>query len=474
MRSVALGLGALCVLLTGLLAAPPVVAVRRPPLFAFASPHERFGFAATRAAPPQQSMAVEKLNAGWFLNYRARPPEPGPAGLRFVHTVRVGRQHYDPLQTPLELALLLAQHPGGLWLIGNEPDRTGLQDDRTPAEYATIYHDLYWFIKTRDPGALVANGGIVQPTPLRLQYLDLVLASYEAQYGTAMPVDVWNIHNMILREERDSWGAGIPPGLSADRGRLYEIQDNDSLPIFQAQIVAFRAWMAANGQRDKPLIVSEYGVLMPQSYGFSVPRVILFMRQTFDYLLTASDPALGYPADDNRLVQMWAWYSLDDWLYDPDSGSERGFNGSLFERESGAMTPFGVAYGSYTAADLRVVAVAVEPALPFWQGQPTAVTLRVQVANAGLNPAGAVVVHITHGHSGALLAETSFEQPLAAGHSQSAALTFWLAAPGLWPLQISVSSAATEAAIDNNHMTYTLMLPTTRQWLPLALRAPRS
>jgi len=36
------------------------------------------------------------------------------------------------------------------------------------------------------------------------------------------------------------------------------------------------------------------------------------MLASFDYFLTATDPDLGYPADGNRLVQRWAWYSLDD------------------------------------------------------------------------------------------------------------------------------------------------------------------
>ena len=32
-----------------------------------------------------------------------------------------------------------------------------------------------------------------------------------------MPVDVWNVHNFVLREERGSWGVDIPPGIPDDR-----------------------------------------------------------------------------------------------------------------------------------------------------------------------------------------------------------------------------------------------------------------
>ena len=29
-----------------------------------------------------------------------------------------------------------------------------------------------------------------------------------------------------------------------------------------------RQWMADHGQRDKPLWITEYGILMPEEYGF--------------------------------------------------------------------------------------------------------------------------------------------------------------------------------------------------------------
>ena len=36
------------------------------------------------------------------------------------------------------------------------------------------------------------------------------------------------------------------------------------------------------------------------------------MTQTFDLFLYGTDSEIGYPADDYRLVQAWAWYSLSD------------------------------------------------------------------------------------------------------------------------------------------------------------------
>ncbi|MBC7262692.1 MAG: hypothetical protein H5T63_11855, partial [Chloroflexi bacterium] len=165
------------------------------------------------------------------------------------------------------------------------------------------------------------------------------------------PVDVWNIHNMILQELQGDWGCGIPRGLSETQGRLYGIADNDNIEIFKQHIIDFRTWMRDRGQRDKPLIISEYGVIMPAEYGFPPERVNAYMNATFDYLLTARDDNLGYPADENRLVQRWLWFSLNDRPYSPETG---GFNGALFDhrypRYPGVLTPMGLNFKRYTDA----------------------------------------------------------------------------------------------------------------------------
>jgi hypothetical protein len=143
-----------------------------------------------------------------------------------------------------------------------------------------------------------------------------------------------------LREEKGSWGAEIPPGIQAVRGILYEIEDSGNLEAFKCQIVTFRRWMKEKGEREKPLIVSEYGIPMPEDYGFSYERVRDFMYGTFDYLLSATDDSLGYPPDGNRLVQRWAWFSLAD---------TRHPTGNLFDPATRQITPLGKAFGQYVA-----------------------------------------------------------------------------------------------------------------------------
>jgi hypothetical protein len=254
-----------------------------------------------------------------------------------VQMVRFNRDNFRPDEDALAAAA--AANPGSLWLMGNEPD-VAWQDDATPDQYAATYGRLYPIIKAADPTALVAIAGVSQPTPLRLAYLDRVLAAYQEQFGAPMPVDVWNVHAFVLREERDSWGVGIPPGMADDTGILYEIDDHADMTTFRQQIVNFRQWMAERGFRDKPLVVSEYGILMPESYGFSPDAVAGFMADTFDFFLTAADAELGYPPDDNRLVQAFCWYSNSDTVYPTPS---------LFDPESGAITPVGEMFTAYVA-----------------------------------------------------------------------------------------------------------------------------
>jgi hypothetical protein len=277
------------------------------------------------------------LNLGWYLNWGVRVNPPRPGGAEFWQMVRVSEAGYRPDAATIRAAA--AANPGSFWIIGNEPDVIW-QDSVTPERYAERYHELYRLLKAADPTCQMVIGGVSQPTPLRLAYLERVLAAYRARYGEKMPVDVWNVHAFVLREERGSWGVDIPPGIDASTGVLYEIDDHDDLSLFRTQIVTFRRWMADHGERDKPLVVTEYGILMPADYGFGPAEVRTFMEGSFDFFATATDGSVGYPRDGNRLVQWWCWYSLassDD--YYP--------TGNLFDPATKALTPLGRAFAEY-------------------------------------------------------------------------------------------------------------------------------
>jgi len=321
--------------------APPTVALAEK-TWDRASTHwqGRSRWAIGAAAGPLTRYDVSAFSFGWFLDWNARREPPKPDGIEYVQMPRLMGGVLRP--SPEIIAEIARAHPGSLWMIGNEPD-VKWQDNVEPAVYARLYHQAYTAIKSADATAQVAMGGVTQPSPLRLRYLDAVLDEYHKQFGVAMPIDVWNVHNFILREERNSWGVEIPPGFDDAHGVLYEVDDSGNLDAFRRQIVDFRMWMAARGFQNRALIVSEYGIPMPEDYGFPSSRVLNFVAGTFDFFMTARDPALGYPADDYKLVQRWCWYSLDDTGYP---------TGRLFDPHTGKPTEFGNMLATYLARRL--------------------------------------------------------------------------------------------------------------------------
>lgn len=337
----------------------------------------RLGFGASNGLITRFS-EIGSLKAGWYYDWAVRTNPVRPNLMEYVQTIRVHQKltcdlysanahdrticpyavPHDYVFSPglQEIAAAARANPGALWFIGNEMDRRdwpgGGQDETLPETYAVAYHDLYHFIKSVDPRARIAIGGVIQATPLRLEYLTKAWNTYQQRYGASMPVDVWNVHNFILKERAGDYGAGIPPGSNAWQGVVYPTdRTHIDMTIFDQQIRAFRSWMKERGQQNKPLIVSEYGVLYWHE-GLEDPDLVQdFMLKTFVYFLNTRDCSLGYPADDCRLVQRWAWYSLDD------TGLTSGFNkyGALFDPVTRKITGTGEKFRTYSLANIEAL-----------------------------------------------------------------------------------------------------------------------
>ena len=341
------------------------------------------------------NLMIEKLRLGWYLNYNTTPSPVLANQAKYVPVIRLSQtgsysNYFTYTPSCQNLLDAIAANPGADWLIGNEPDRKDFQDDMEPHVYAAAYAELYDLIKAEDPLARIFAGTIVQPTPLRLQYLDMVLDSYSNQNGGAkMPVDGWSIHNFILNEvscdydPNNCWGAEIPPGIQANVGEVLSIEDNDNIDLFTERIENFRQWMVDRGYGGLPLTVSEYGILMPSWLGFDANRVNTFMDATFDYMETAVDPQLGDPNDNYKLVQTWSWFSTGA------PGDE--FNGYLFEGAVGnypwGLSAMGQNFADHTTSlteqiDLYPSAVTAEPPSP---NAPASITLTATIANSGTN-----------------------------------------------------------------------------------------
>jgi hypothetical protein len=260
-------------------------------------------------------------------------------GMEFAPLIRTlgGVVDYPPAR----ITALAQRYPGLAWIVGNEPDiRT--QDWATPAEYARAYHLAYTAIKAGDPTATVVAGNISQVTPLRLRYLDAVRTAYRLQFGAEMPVDVWGVHLYILPEQGD-WGAGLPPGQEghAVLGVTWGADEHGDLARLAEQVTAMRRWQAGHGAQATPLWVTEYGILLPAELGFTPARVARFLTASMTWFVTATDPTLGLPQDDQRLVQRWVWFST----HAPEYPA-----GNLFDAH-GAPTPIMAAYAEFLAGE---------------------------------------------------------------------------------------------------------------------------
>ena len=328
---------------------------------------DRFGmgFAARFCGAPTpvrrlQDYDWDIMRIGWYSDWSYTPYWDAnqkllPPGTDYMQLIDVAAHRiWPPDWTRIETAL--RRNPGMTWIIGNEPEDPS---SLTPAMYAERYHEAYTHIKAVDPTAEVAVGGVVQPTPLRIIWLEALLAAYEERYQTPMPMDAWTIHMQIMDEQRQlDWPipVGLPWETVRSVGRNYTKPDNASISAFVQLIGEFRTWMKAKGYQAKPLYISEFGVLYPSFmlnawgtnvYGDEVLKE--YMVLTFDYLLQAQDPELGHPGDDNHLVQRWLWFGLN--INPVDFGLQCGYNGSLYDYRDpdypGTLTKAGLRYLQY-------------------------------------------------------------------------------------------------------------------------------
>lgn len=402
-------------------------------------PNCRYGVAAYGNA---QMPYLDVLGAGWYVNFVASSP-PAGNGAEFYHVIRVKQDKSGATYLPgytispdfPGLANLIDSNPGEIWIVGNEVDRgpdlpgdpNRVQDDTHPDVYAEAYHDVYHFIKQRDPSALVANSALVQVTPGRIQYLDLMYDAYVDKYSSHMPVDIWNMHVYILPEVHPDGepngianvALGTDPALgvsesfdpdgsgpltSADTcdnpavyGNVYCLAEHDDMDIFAQHVRRMRQWMHDRGYRNSPLVLSEYSLLYPYAYPngdplwdeygerFSPARVEAFMSDSLQYLSTATDPVLGYPADNNRLVQQWLWFSV----YVEVEGK---VSNLIESEETGTLTNLGQTYRTSAAAENYVNLYPQEVNMPSASTNisgTASVTLTAEIGNNGTRTAGA-------------------------------------------------------------------------------------
>jgi hypothetical protein len=320
---------------------------------------DRFGI--TIPYPSGAEDLIDMINVRTVLDWRLENNSLIlPENVEYIHVIRVNDAAWGNAALLSTLPVIIERNSGDVWVIGNEPDRYYYQDSVTAEVYAQRYYDVATLIRSTDNSAKIAFGSVVQPTPIRIRYLEKALIELETLANNreeAMAlIDIWSIHAFILNEHPEiSWGAGVPVGFENDYSdaiKITDFSDTYSIDFFSLRINNFRNWMNSIGEREKPLWITEYGSLFPDlEIACSSCTDYLgwpkeedtknYMISTFNYLLNASDPLTGFSNDNNHLVQRWFWYSLNDYRYN--------FGGSLFDPENNyQITMAGEAFKNYT------------------------------------------------------------------------------------------------------------------------------
>jgi hypothetical protein len=284
--SVLVGASRLLVGLVVVLAVCGCVMRRSPPPL-FSTP-----FGVTLGDAALTAAQLDALGPVWYMDWGWRAPTL--AGHERLYVIWSNEVKADRGQIP---AAMLA-HGAAWWSLGNEPNDPN-QDYCTPEEYAELYH-IYEGWAAGAPRCGILPAGIANAD---WEWAQAFREAYRHKYGRYPRTDGWNIHNYILE-------SGLDPYDVAEFGR---------------RILAFRRWMESIGEGDKPLFLTEFGVL----YGNGCcdrpvdppEKLETFMGDAVQWL-QKSDAVSG-----------WAWFATYTKLY----------NGSLMT-PAGDLTPLGETY----------------------------------------------------------------------------------------------------------------------------------
>lgn len=182
---------------------------------------------------------------------------------------------------------------------------------------------------------------------------------------------------------------------------LTSVDDHDNLDAIVEQIRMMRQWMADHGQRHKPLINTEYGVLIGEEYGFTYERVRDFMLGSFDLFINDNglvDPDIGMPEDGERLLQQWFWFTL---ALDHFNGSR--VHTGLFDPATKQLLPLGQVYSEYVRSlvqhysDVEVAYLRLIPDWPLFAGEQSLVRVEADIRNLGNQLVGAFWIRLAEG-----------------------------------------------------------------------------
>lgn len=240
----------------------------------------------------------------------------------------------------------------------------------------------------------------------------------------------------------------------------------DDLNRVLGQVRMMRQWMADHGQRNKPLINTEYGILLNEATGYDYARVRRFMLGTFDLFLRSPqiiDPAIGMPDDGGRMIQQWFWFILSS-----QSRFNSGTHTSLMNPYTHQMLPLGQEFSNYvrnlasTYTDLTVDAFQVSPDWALFAGEASTLHATGVIRNLGNRAAGSFVVRLDSDNAIVRQWQVAGLSPRYGGNDSFTADHSWQAVmTGPRTLTLTADSAGQvgEPCDPNNMVSITLSAP---------------
>ena len=238
----------------------------------------------------------------------------------------------------------------------------------------------------------------------------------------------------------------------------------DDLNLVLEQIRMMRQWMADHGQRNKPLINTEYGILLGEANGFNYARVRRFMLGTFDLFYHSPDivdPTIGMPDDGNRMLQQWFWFILSN-----EERYQAQVHTSLMSPVNLQMLPLGQEFGAYVHhlitnyTDIAVPEFQATAKWALFSNEASALHAAGWIQNLGNQPAGSFRAGLESNGASLRQWQIAGLAPRNGGNDRVQVEHSWQAVvttPQLLSLKADIAGQVVEPCDSNNSRSFTLV-----------------
>jgi hypothetical protein len=264
----------------------------------------RFGIIATGDV----TSTLQALGVSWWYDYGQHAPGGPGNGVAQIAVNPTGTCCARVAAATLQAGALA--HPGGYWIIGNEPNVPG-QDNISPAQYATELSYYASTIKGADPTAQIVGPNALNwdttcvsgcnPNPFTPgeNWVGQLFSAWATQFGGEPSIDVWAMHAYAI-----DW-YNTP------------MTNANDLASLERDILGFSTYLAGvPAQASKPVWVTELGILWaypgwnPVSSGCAAAPNCIAPIGAYDSASVASflDQILTWLTTNSAAYRLQKWF----------------------------------------------------------------------------------------------------------------------------------------------------------------------